>query len=63
MIHQEHDTTNEMTDDNDQVNERVELLEMEVIIRQEHDTTNEVTNDNHGVFGRVFKIFRKRKRR
>ncbi|CAB4001831.1 Hypothetical predicted protein [Paramuricea clavata] len=63
MIHQEHDTTNEMTDDNDQVNERVELLEMEVIIRQEHDTTNEVTNDNHGVLGRVFKIFRKRKRR
>ena len=63
MIHQEHDTTNEMTGDNDQVNERVELLEMEVIIREEHDTTDEMPNDNHGVFGRVFKIFRKRRKR
>ena len=62
MIHQEHDTTNEMTDDNDQVNEGVQLLEMEVITREEHDTTNEITNANHGVFGRVFKIFRKRKK-
>ena len=63
MIHQEHDTTNEMIDNNDQINERVELLEMEVIIPEEHDTRDEMPNDNHGVFGRLFKIFRNRRKR
>ena len=46
---QEHDTTSEMTDDNDQVNEeRVELPQTEIMI-QEHDTTNEMTDDNDQV--------------
>ena len=36
------DTTNEITNDNDQVNEeRVELIQTEVMIHEEHDTTNE----------------------
>ena len=50
MIHQEHDTTNEMTDGNDQVNEeRVEPPQTEVMIHQEHETTNEMTDDNDQV--------------
>ena len=50
IIPWQHDTTNEMTDDNDQVNEElVELPQTEVMIHQEHDTTNEMTNDNDPV--------------
>ena len=50
MIHQEYETTIEMTGDNNQVNEeRVEPPETEVMIHQEHDTTNEMTDDNDQV--------------
>ena len=47
MIHSKHDTTNEMTDDNDQDNEeRVELPQAEIMIHHEHETTNEMTDGN-----------------
>ena len=54
----EQDKTIKKTDGNDEVNdERVELLQTEVMIHQEHDTTNEMTNDNDGIFARFLKLF------